>query len=160
MWLMVPTSVNVNAVTKTNWQGIGVIPDIKIKSERAFLAAQELTYKELAAAAGNAKVKSMYEWLALSFEAKAHPLELSVSEMTVLAGSYADERRITREQNNLYYERVGSGEKKKLIPLSNMLFELEGSSFFRVRFIKNEKGVVTALEGIYDDGEIQVSKRM
>ncbi len=49
MWLMVLTSVNVNAVTKTNWRGIGVIPDLKIKSERAFLAAQELTYKELAA---------------------------------------------------------------------------------------------------------------
>jgi C-terminal processing protease CtpA/Prc len=70
LWMMVPTSVNVNAVTKTNWQGIGVSPDIVIKSENALNTALSQSYKQLASAATSGEVKKRYEWLAADLEAK------------------------------------------------------------------------------------------
>lgn len=64
LWMMIPTSVNKNAVTKTNWQGIGVAPDVVIKSESALNAALLQAYRQLGGRATTAEIKKRYEWLA------------------------------------------------------------------------------------------------
>lgn len=70
LWMMIPTSVNVNAITKTNWQGTGVLPDIVIKSENALNTALSQSYRQLGTAATSADVKKRYEWLSTDLEAK------------------------------------------------------------------------------------------
>lgn len=160
LWLMVPTSINSNAVTKTNWQGIGVIPDILIKSGRALEAALADAYKKLSSNPENAKIKYLYEWLSFGFAAKANPIPASEKQLQAFVGKYEHNRNIILEHQNLFYQRAGTGEKKKLIPLAENLFELDGSAYFRVRFIKNLKGETVALEGLYDDGDKEVSKKL
>ena len=41
----VPTGRAINPITKTNWEGVGVIPDIKVKKEDALKKALDLTNK-------------------------------------------------------------------------------------------------------------------
>lgn len=158
MYLMVPTSINTNAITKTNWQGIGVIPDIKITSQTAFIQAQAVAYKNLASSSKDEELRSFYDWKAVGLQAEVNPTKLSEVELRIYEGSYADSRRISFENGVLYYQRLGISEKRKLIPITKDIFALEAAPYFRVRFIKNENGKTIALEGMYDDGKKEISK--
>lgn len=160
MWIMIPTSLNVSIITKTNWQGTGVVPDVKIKSERALEAALAKAYKALSLSSTEPELRNNYEWMFTAFQAKAYPVKINENNLALFAGTYADNRNIYVSEQGLLYQRQGVGDKKRLIPLAENLFELEGASFFRIRFIKNEKGEITALEGIYDDGTKEVSKKL
>jgi hypothetical protein len=44
----VPFARAINPITKTNWEGVGVEPDVKVSAEDALTTAQELAAKEIA----------------------------------------------------------------------------------------------------------------
>ena len=154
MWMMIPTSVNINAITKTNWQGVGVIPDILIPAARSFSAAQAKAHHELSLLTKDTTLKYKYQWQALSFHSKAYPLKADTTGFKALTGNYADNRTITLEGSDLYYQRIGVGKKIKLVQLNAETFELEGAEYFRIKFLKN------GLEGLYDDGTVEFSKKL
>ncbi|HMJ46629.1 MAG TPA: S41 family peptidase, partial [Ferruginibacter sp.] len=160
MFIMIPTSVNKNVITHTNWQGVGVVPDILISSSKALDAAQGNAYKELGKSAKDTKLKAMYDWLSTGYSAKAFPVTVPENVLKSFTGDYENSRKITLDQKELFYERAGGSERKKLLPVTPEIFELEGSAFFRVRFIKNKNGETIALEAMYDDGEREISKRL
>ena len=43
--IFIPTGTGINPVTKTNWEGIGVIPEVKTSKENAYTATVELARK-------------------------------------------------------------------------------------------------------------------
>ena len=43
----IPTGMSVNPITKTNWEAIGVEPDITVSSDRALLEAHMLALRKL-----------------------------------------------------------------------------------------------------------------
>lgn len=43
----IPIAKAVNPITKTNWEGVGVLPDIKVSKDKAFDTAYELALKNL-----------------------------------------------------------------------------------------------------------------
>ena len=160
MVMMIPTSVNQNVMTKTNWQGVGVIPDILARPPKALDAALAAIYNDLSITSKEGKLKETYSWLSMGFNAKVNPITPGEKELQSLVGNYAHDRKITISEKELYYERAGGNGKKKLWPLTHNIFELEGSPFFRVKFIKNDKGETIALEAMYDDGEREISKKL
>ncbi len=161
MYIMIPAFENVNPITKTNWQGRGVVPDIKITADKALAMAQAKAYEKLAAVTTIQENKIMYEWMATGLTSEVHPYVVNENDLKNFAGEYADKRQISFTEGKLFYERVGSDNGKvKLIPLKENLFGAEGLPYFRVRFIKNAKGDTTALEGLYDDGKNDSSKKV
>ncbi|HLL14373.1 MAG TPA: S41 family peptidase [Pyrinomonadaceae bacterium] len=64
--VMVPASRYISPVTKTNWEGVGVEPDVKVPAAHALKVAQLAALKKLAANKGNAnsaQLKSLVEAL-------------------------------------------------------------------------------------------------
>jgi SLT domain-containing protein len=159
MWIMIPTSINRDAIRKTNWQGVGVIPDEKIDREQALAAAQATAYKQLSLRSSDSNARNMYDWLSTGCMAKAYPVKADERQFQSFVGEYADNRKISFDQQSLFYERVGFSEKKKLLPLAKNLFELDGAPYFRVQFVKDNQGKTVALEGIYDDGKKELSRK-
>jgi C-terminal processing protease CtpA/Prc len=49
-FIVVPWGRGINPVTKTNWEGVGVMPDVAVPEERAFDEAYRLAMADLAAA--------------------------------------------------------------------------------------------------------------
>jgi hypothetical protein len=45
----VPTGRSINPVTKTDWEGAGVVPDIAVPAKKALVAGQESLLKKLLA---------------------------------------------------------------------------------------------------------------
>jgi len=161
MYIMIPAFESINPITKTNWQAKGVIPDIKISADKALIMAQSKLYEKLATTSSNEDLKNMYSWMAIGLLAEVQPINIKDSELKSFAGDYSDDRHISFSNGSLfYYKGDNEKNKKKLIPLGSDLFGVEAVPFFSLRFIKSEKGQITSLEGMYDDGKKEVSSKL
>ncbi len=161
MYMMIPAFESTNAITKTNWQGKGVVPDIKLAADKAHLMAQAKAYEQLALTTEVAENKTMYEWMATGLVAEVQPFVINENDIKIFAGNYADNLKISFADGKLFYERTsGTNGKRKMIPIKENLFGVEGYPFFRVHFVKNSKGQVTSLQGLYDDGKNDESKKL
>lgn len=153
--LRVPFARAINPVSKTNWEGTGVKPDIACPAAEAFDRAYALALETLAAKAASPEQKAEYDWILTALKAKANPPHLDLNVLKTYAGVYG-ERKVTFEDGVLYYQRIGP--KYKLIPLTATLFAPEGLENFRLEFVLRD-GRAVEVAGLYIDGRREVSPR-
>ncbi len=153
--LRVPYARAINPVSKTNWEGTGVTPDIAVPAAEAFDQAYALAVEKLAARAAEPQQKAELEWILVGLKAKTAPPRVAEKTLMTYAGVY-EERKVTFENGALFYQRTGP--KYRLVPLTGTLFAVEGLDYFRVEFVVKD-GKAVELIGLYDDGERQPSKR-
>jgi hypothetical protein len=153
--LRVPFARAINPVSKTNWEGTGVTPDIACPAAEAFDKAYAMAVEKLAAKAADPQLKAEYEWILAGEKAKTAKSNFDEKTLRSYAGTYG-ERRVDFENGSLFYQRTGP--KYRLVPMSGTLFAVEGLDYFRVEFtIKDGKAV--ELVGLYDDGRREPSPR-
>jgi len=128
----IPTGRAINPITKTNWEGTGVQPDIEVPANDALFTAQLKALEKLAAKESQNSNKT-YSWLLTSLKAKQHPLALKVKEFESYIGKFGP-RIITYENENLFYQ-LNAVRKVKMLPLEKDLFDLE-DNMLRVEFKK------------------------
>jgi hypothetical protein len=148
--IWVPKGRAINPITNTNWEGVGVKPDIEVPQEDALKTAHLKALEKLAANAKNEDDKFTYNWYIDSLKIELNPVEVEPAILKSYAGKYGP-RAITFENGELYYQ-LENRPKYKMIPLSKELFVLKGIPSYRIKFIM-EKGQVNALMGFYDNGE-------
>jgi len=153
--LRVPFARAINPVSKTNWEGTGVTPDIAVPAAEAFDKAYALALEKVAAKASDPRLKAGYDWILTSEKAKKNPPRVDAKTLQGYAGVYA-ERKVTFENGALYYQRTGP--KYRLVPLTATLFALDGLDYFRVEFVVKD-GKTVELVGIYDNGDRDRSPR-
>jgi hypothetical protein len=153
--LRVPFARAINPVSKTNWEGTGVKPDIACPADEAYDRAYALALEKLAAKATDPRIKGECEWILAREKAKKSPVRLDEKTLMGYAGVYG-ERKVTFENGTLFYQRTGP--KYRLLPMTATLFAVEGLDYFRIEFVVKDKKTVE-LVGLYDDGERQPSPR-
>ena len=153
--LRVPFARAINPVSKTNWEGTGVTPDIAVPAAEAFDRAYALAVEKLAAKATDPQIKAEYDWILMGEKAKKDPVRLDAKTLQAYAGVYG-ERKVTFETGALFYQRTGP--KYRLIPMTATLFALDGLDYFRVEFVVKD-GKTVELIGIYDNGDRDRSPR-
>ncbi len=153
--LRVPTARAINPITKTNWEGTGVTPDIQVPASQAFDQAYTMALEKLAAKTSDPERKSEFDWVLVGQKAKLNPPPVGDKTLRTYVGAYG-ERKITLENGVLYYQRTGP--KHRLFPLTETLFAVEGSDYFRVEFLVKQ-GKAVELIGLYDNGEREPSPR-
>jgi hypothetical protein len=153
--LRVPYARAINPVSKTNWEGTGVEPDIACPAAEAFNRAYAMAVEKLAAEASDPGRKAEYEWILAAEKAKIGQARVDEKTLKLYAGEYG-ERKVTFENGALFYQRTGP--KYKLVPMTGTLFAVEGLDYFRVEF-EVKDGRAVALVGLYDDGRREPSPR-
>jgi hypothetical protein len=153
--LRVPFARAINPVSKTNWEGTGVTPDIAVPAAQAFDRAYAMAVEKLAAKATDPVRKAEYEWISSGERAKQNPPRVDASVLKTYKGVYG-ERKVTFENGALFYQRTGP--KFRLVPMTPTLFALDGLDNFRVEFVIKD-GKVVELMGLYDNGERDPSPR-
>jgi hypothetical protein len=148
--ITVPYGRAVNPITKTNWEGTGVEPDIKVPTDQALTVARTEALKKLLAKETDVSRKSEIEWQLKTLEVERNPVSLDASLMRDYAGDFGP-RKIMFENGSLYYQREGR-PKYKLIPMGNDMFGCEGMDTFRIKFNRDSTGKIVELLGMYSEG--------
>jgi hypothetical protein len=153
--LRVPFARAINPVSKTNWEGTGVTPDIAVPAAEAFDRAYALALEKLSAKATDPQRKAGYDWILTGEKAKKNPPRVDAKTLQAYAGVYG-ERKVTFENGALFYQRTGP--KFRLLPMTATLFAIDGLDYFRVEFVVKD-GKTVELVGIYDNGDRDRSPR-
>lgn len=136
-------------VTHSNWEGVGVSPDIASPQDQALLLAQTLALKNLIAT-GPAAHRQEYEWALAGAKGKMHPVTLDAAALAGYAGQYG-ERKIWVADGGLAYQRQGR-DATKLIPLGDDLFGFANSEDIRAHF-RRVDGKVVGFDMLTSDGQ-------
>ena len=142
--MSLPFARAINPVTKTNWEGVGVEPDVKVPQDKALGTAQVMASRRLAEQEKDPAFKAYYLWQYDGYNAALNPVSLPREALRSYVGAYGP-RTITLEGDALFYQREGQA-KRKLTPIAGDYFAVDGSENFRLRFIKEGDRIV-AVEG-------------
>lgn len=155
--IFVPRGRAINPITKTNWEGTGVTPDIEIKSELALEKAQVLALENLASKTKDEQEKLTYNWMKESFNAVLNAPVIDENTLKSYAGTY-DDRTISYEGGKLFYQRKGR-QKYPMTAMTDDTFMFKDLEFFRLKFVKDALGNAIEVNGLYNDGHQDRSKR-
>lgn len=148
----VPYGRAINPISGTNWEGVGVKPDVEVPADQALNVAQTMALKKLMERQTDEDYKQMLAWQLQGLEAAANPVTLDPEDMAGIAGVYG-ERTITAENGALYYQRIGR-PKLQMIPMTRDLFRFDALDYFRLHIVRDSSGAITAIEGLYDNGQV------
>jgi len=153
----VPFGRAVNPITKTNWEGTGVEPDIKTPAEQALIVARTEALKKLIEKETDEGKKKQLAWGIKGLEVERNPVTIDEVTLRTYVGDYGP-RKVSFENGNLFYQREGR-PKYKLIPMGDDTFSLEGMETFRIKFNHDSSGKVVEFLGMYSDGATDSNQR-
>jgi hypothetical protein len=151
----VSTGRPVHPVSQTNWEGVGVVPDVSAPTAAALDQAELAALQRLAQYAGETE-RPRYEWPLAAIEARLHPVKVSERDLRAYVGKYGV-RTIRLEKDTLSYQREGR-DPTTLIPMAPDLFAFANTADVRVRFRRSE-GKVVGFDQITSDGQALPSDR-
>ncbi|MBK8504113.1 MAG: S41 family peptidase [Saprospiraceae bacterium] len=146
--IFVPNGRAINPITKTNWEGMGVMPHIQIPADQALTEAHFRAVEKLANKYQD-NPENPYSWTSDQLKAAAHPFELNLEEAKEYVGNFGA-RTIRLKDGKLLYQR-DIGPEYPLVGMEKDLFMVENIPYFRLQFVR-EQGKIVAVEGIYDNG--------
>jgi len=149
-----PIGRSTNPITNTNWEGVGVQPDIKVAGEDALLMAQKLALKNLME--NDLTAKAFYQWSLEDINVNLAPVNLTASKLKSYTGKF-DYINISFDNGQLN-SLASSGKKRKLTPLSKTTFKLADIDWVRFEFIVKNNQVVGIRE-YFDDGSSQYHEK-
>ncbi|MGD0144971.1 MAG: S41 family peptidase [Rhizomicrobium sp.] len=155
--VFISTGAAVNPITGTNWDKIGVKPDIAVASADALARAEELAVRTIIAKGGASPTLTEARWTLERLTAEKNGVKLDPKSAQDLIGSY-DDRQIGLEDGALFYKRARSPEEQ-LVPLGGDAFAIAGRPNLRLTFERDSKGLVDALVISTSEGIVLSHKR-
>ncbi|MEZ0006652.1 hypothetical protein ABH942_002029 [Flavobacterium sp. 28YEA47A] len=147
-----------NAVTKTDWEGKGIIPDIPAASENSLIIAQQdILNKKLLSADENENKKT--NWLLNYYKSKTTVITVSSSKAKSYEGRYA-EFEVKFENNELKMRDTNQSviQFKSLKPITENFFQV--GEDYQIEFLSDIDGSVNAIKMYWGDGWSEEIKRL
>lgn len=148
--IIIPEGRSISAITKTDWEGTGVKPDIMVPAKDALLTAQ------LKALTKAPESNFQAKWALMSIKAQLTPFTISPDSLKSYTGTYGS-RSVLLENGQLYLQKTG-GAKNKLIPMNKDLFSVEEKDFLRIKFERKGEQI-TGITRLFDDGTAETSQK-
>jgi hypothetical protein len=150
--LKVPYSQEINPYSKTNYIN-GVIPDIPTTSDKALFVAQLEAAKELLKTETDSLKKYKLSWSIEGNKIEIDPIILHKLKLLEYQGTYKNVK-ISVERSTLLLQR-SDATMQEMIPMGNDIFKYKdvNEEKYRVKFIRNESGIITGLYDFDSDGD-------
>ena len=155
--VFIPTGRAINPITKTNWEGKGVTPDVQVPQDKALETAEKLALEKMLKKTTDPQRKQKIAWQLDGIKAALNPFTMDENTLKTYTGTYED-RTVTFENGKLYYQRAGR-PKYEMIPMADNMFRIAEVPYFRITFNKDSEGNPTEFIGLYDDGHSDKSVR-
>jgi hypothetical protein len=149
--ISIPYARSLNPITKTDWEGIGVIPDVKDKAQNALLKAQKLIFKNQILVTKDETEKHKSEFYLHSLlsnnETKFPPLKL----LTQLIGTYPDVT-IYINKDKLICKNNEDKNISELSHINGNLFKIDKNA--QIEFFKDSTGRHSIIKIYLNDGSV------
>ncbi|MCB9839186.1 MAG: peptidase S41 [Phycisphaeraceae bacterium] len=152
----VPFARAINPVTGTNWEGVGIRPDIGCNADTALDVAHMKALETLSASATGGKARRL-AWASDFIRSRINPVVVDRATLAEYVGSYGP-RQVTFRDGSLWYSR-GGGPERRLNAISADTFMVDGVDFFRMTFERDSQGRVARILGSYVQGHSDTSER-
>ncbi|MBX9400324.1 S41 family peptidase [Lysobacter sp. BMK333-48F3] len=145
----------INPITKANWEGRGVTPDVAAEPAAALVTARRLALEAVLAKGLSPELATDTRWAldALRAEAGAWP-QVPADDYAGAYGMMA----VDTDQGRLVLQQ-GRRPVRTLLPLGGDNFAVLENASQRVVFQRNAKGLVEALELRHSDGDVKRHRR-
>jgi retinol-binding protein 3 len=153
----ISTGAAVNPITGTNWEKVGVKPDVAIASADALTRAEELAIRAIIAKGGPPAAMTEAQWTLDRITAEEKPVKLDPKSVQEFVGSF-DDRQVGSRNGGLFYKRARSPEEP-LVPLGGDAFAVADRPDLRITFERDAKGDVYGLLIESSDGMVTSHKR-
>lgn len=155
--IYIPYGKAVNAVTKTNWEKVGVKPDIEVSADKALETAEMKVFENLIS--NTIDKDELYElnWQFELLKAINNPITIDTAILEKYAGIYG-ERTFTYENGKLFYQRTGK-PKFELEAMTTNIMKGKGNSYFKLEFVESKDGKVNQVNAFYQDNRTETSMR-
>jgi len=148
--MFIPFGRAINPVTKKNWEGVGVKPDITVSKEIALNKAHYIALEKLIKKAKDPNRRNKLNWVFEGIKSEINRVDINEKELIKYIGNYSRNQKIKLKKGTLIFNR--QGQDFKLIPMSNTKFKIESIDFVRIEFVLNKKGIVTGFFSLLDNG--------
>ena len=118
--------------TGSDWERVGILPDIAVKADEALPAAHAAALTRLAEKTVDSIRMRELTWIKEMVEAQLRSITVSPSTLQRYAGRYGS-RVITLDKGRLYHQREANRPREVLVALSDNLFAL-GEGTVRIAF--------------------------
>lgn len=143
----IPIGTMVDAITQTQFEGIGVIPDIEVPANDALIYAQIAILENSLQDTIN---QYQTEWHLLELKSMLNPIQISPKVLPSYEGIYGNiELKLI---GGIMYS-IRQEIKTALIPLTETIFKLKGRDDLRIKVI-TEKNKSIAIERLLEDGTV------
>ncbi len=153
----IPNAYSINSITGTNWEKVGVLPDIEAPYEETFDYAYREALKNIYNKTDDEGKKNEIDWIIQGLDYKQNPVGVPEATLQKYVGGY-EEYKVILDNGKLYYERTDKS-RFRLIPLTENLFTFVLRDKTRIKFITDESGEVTEAHHLSSSGSSKVFKR-
>jgi hypothetical protein len=140
--IFISTSAAINPITGTNWEGVGVKPDVPVNPEKALERAEILALEAMLAQDPNS-VET--RWVLEALQAEAAPPSSPKPPLTDYVGTYTGGASIVVQNGELGLRR----ERRPPWPLVSIhgdMFAVRDEPYRRVQFERNASGRITRFQ--------------
>ena len=139
-----------NAVTKTDWEGTGVIPNISTEESNCLVIAQNTILNNKLATATNETEKRKIKYIINYNKSKYSSVNIEPSEVSKFTGRFA-EFEVTLQGGQLMFRDVNRPtiNYKKMIAITPTLFQVGND--YQVEFVI-DNGLCKSFKMYWDDG--------
>jgi hypothetical protein len=148
--IVLPNSYSKNPVTQTDWEGVGVEPDVKVAGDKALSIAHTLAMESLIGMSVSQDQKHRLAWSLDRIKAEYHPHIMSVKQLRKYTGHYRG-WAITYKDGFLHLSQKGGIGLSKMLPISETVFT--GDAEYNIRFELEENGNAKAITWLARDDE-------
>ena len=153
--VFIPYARTYNTDTNTDWEQVGVLPDLYVENAVALETAEELIFENLRATVSDSLEKFNIKWQHQILNTINHPTKIELEQLRKYIGVFG-ERTITLENGVLCYKRIGK-PKFKMTPMSATKFM--ANEYFNIEFVENIDGRFDTLIARYQDGRVETALR-
>lgn len=141
--LGIPEGEAVNPISKSSWEGVGVVPDLVVESAKALDVAYRHALERLKGTLTDPQDLFRVDWALASVRARLGDVTVDSEALASYVGSYGRNNLVRLQDGTLYVHHEGCPEAA-CTPLARDLFEYDGGTA-RVRFEADAGGVRQAV---------------
>lgn len=155
--ISIPYGRAINYVTKTNWEGVGVKPNIEVSAYKALETAEMKIFEQMVASAKSGSELFRLNWQLDLLKAINNPITIDTTTLKKYAGVFGD-RVFTYADGKLFYQRTGR-PKFELEPMTPNMMKGKGNTYFKIEFVLDADGKVKEVKAYYEDGRVEGARR-